>query len=265
MDFVDHGIETLMQFAMEVIRKSGSEAMSFYGRGKQNVKFDEELVTEAELHLRQFFEDRVHTRFAEHQLFTTDKLGSGYSHDESRYLWVFDPLDGVSNFLAGIPIWGMSLALLDNFWPILGVFHMPATGDIFHARAGQTAYWGDQPIGISSQSTINDESLLFIYSRFHHQYHSSFPGKIRNMGCTAAHICYTAMGRAEAAFISNESYQDLAAAQVIVQAAGGDIYRMDGRELTVNEYIDGPRNGEHLLVASPATKAQVLSYLKKSA
>jgi hypothetical protein len=69
---------------------------------KQNVKFDEELVTEAELHLRQFFEDRVHTRFAEHQLFITDRLGSGYSHDESRYQGIRS-LDGVSNFLA-VPI-----------------------------------------------------------------------------------------------------------------------------------------------------------------
>jgi myo-inositol-1(or 4)-monophosphatase len=215
--------------------------------------------------LRQYFERQVHARFAQHQVFNLNSLGSGYSHDESRYVWVFDPLDGVSNFLAGIPIWGMSLALLDNFWPILGVFHMPATGDIFHAQAGKTAYWGNHPIRISSQTTIDDESVLFIYSRFHHQYHSSFPGKIRNLGCTAAHICYTAMGRAEAAFIANESYQDLAAAQVIVQAAGGNIYKMDGRELTVNEYIDGRRNGEHLLVASPETCDQVLSCLQKSA
>ncbi|OQW99334.1 MAG: hypothetical protein BWK80_63155 [Desulfobacteraceae bacterium IS3] len=65
---------------------------------------------------------------------------------------------------------------------------------------------------------------------FHQHYVTKFPGKIRNMGCTAAHICYVATGRAEAAIIGNESYRDIAAAWIIVQAAGGKIYRMDGAE-----------------------------------
>ena len=75
---------------------------------------------------------------------------------------------------------------------------MPATGDIFYAYADDNAYWGSQSIRISSQKSINDESLLLIYSRFHRNHHTSFPGKIRNLGCTGAHICYVAMGRAEA-------------------------------------------------------------------
>ncbi|GAF91915.1 unnamed protein product, partial [marine sediment metagenome] len=79
------------------------------------------------------------------------------------------------------------------------------------------------------------ESLLLTYSRFHHHYHSTFPGKIRDLGCTAAHICYVATGRAEAALIANESYQDLAAACIIVEAAGGKIYKLDGSEFLLNE------------------------------
>ncbi len=264
MDFVDHGIEALMQFATETIRRTGTEAMKFYGKGRHGIKFDEELVTSAELHLRQSFEKEVRAEFPAHRVFDTQQLGTAYAHDETRYLWVYDPLDGVSNFLAGIPIWGMSLALLDNFWPTLGVFFMPATGDLFHAQVGKRAYWGNEVIGISPQQTINDESLLLLYSRFHRHYHTTFPGKIRNMGCTAAHICYVAMGRAEAAFVSNESYQDLAAPQVILEAAGGKIYKMDGQPLSANEYIDGEQRGEHLLAAAPETCDQVLRCLQKA-
>ncbi|MBE9592982.1 MAG: inositol monophosphatase, partial [Proteobacteria bacterium] len=47
----DQGIEDLTQFAMEVIRSSGEKALTYYGRGDTDVKFDEELVTEAELSL----------------------------------------------------------------------------------------------------------------------------------------------------------------------------------------------------------------------
>jgi myo-inositol-1(or 4)-monophosphatase len=82
----------------------------------------------------------------------------------------------VANFQAGIPIWGMSIALLDNFWPIFGVFYMPATGDLFHARAGKDAFWGNDKIRIPDADFIDNESLLLTYSRFNQNYRSTFPG-----------------------------------------------------------------------------------------
>jgi len=257
------GIEDLTQFAMEVIRRSGEEALSYYGKGNPNVKFDDELVTEAELHLTDFYQDQLHAHFPEHQVFKNIQENKGYTHEGKRYLWIYDALDGVANFQAGIPIWGTSLALLENFWPILGVFYMPATGDLFHAQAGNKAFWGKREIRVSAQENINDESLLLTYSRFHHYYHPTFPGKIRDLGCTTAHICYVAMGRAEAAVIANESYQGLAAARVIIEAAGGKIYKMDGSEFFLDEYLDGQRIDDHLLVVAPDTYSQARKYLQE--
>jgi len=260
----DQGIEDLTQFAMEVIRSSGEKALTYYGRGKPTVKFDEELVTEAELGLMDFFQDQLHDQFPDHQVFNSNQKNKGYTHEGKRYLWIYDAFEGVANFQAGIPIWGSSLSLLENFWPILGIFYMPATGDLFHAQAGQKAFLGKKEISISTQETINDESLLLTYSRFHHHYHSTFPGKIRNLGCTTAHICYVAMGRAEAAVIANESYQDLAAARVIIEAAGGKISKMDGSEFLLDEYLDGQRIEDHLMVGAPGIYSEVRAYLQET-
>ncbi|MFH1349734.1 MAG: inositol monophosphatase family protein [Pseudomonadota bacterium] len=130
-------------------------------------------------------------------------------------------------------------------------------------QAGQKAFRGKEEIHVSQQEEINDESLLLTYSRFHHHYHSHFPGKIRNMGSTAAHICYVAMGRAEAAVIANESFRGLAAARVIIEAAEGKIYKMDGSEFFLNEYLDGQRIDDRLLVAAPSIFPQVRDYLKE--
>lgn len=259
-----HGVEELTQFGIDVIRCSGEEAHAYYGKGKLQVKFDEELVTKAELRLAEFFENQLSAAFPEHQVFKNRQENEGYTHEGKRYLWVYDALDGIANFQAGIPIWGISLALLENFWPIFGIFYMPATDDLFHAQAGRKAFWGKKEIHVSAQEDINDESLLLTFSRFHHHYHSTFPGKIRNLGCTAAHICYVAMGRAEAAVIANESYQDLAAVRVIIEAAGGKIYKMDGSEFFLNEYLDGQRIDDHLLVVAPDTYSQVRNYLQKT-
>jgi len=260
----EQGIEDLTLFAMEVIRSSGEKALSYYSRGKPDVKFDEELVTEAELGLMEFFQDQLHIHFPDHKVFNNNQKNEGYTHEGKRYLWIYDALEGVANFQAGIPIWGSSLALFENFWPILGMFYMPATGDLFHAQAGHKAFLGKKEISVSTQETINDESLLLTYSRFHHHYHSTFPGKIRNLGCTTAHICYVAMGRAEAAVIANESYQDLAAARVIIEAAGGKICKMDGSEFLLDEYIDGQRIEDHLLVVASDIYSQIRTYLQET-
>ena len=252
-----HSIEDLIGFAMDVIHEVGEKAMHYYGKGKPQTQFDEDLVTQAELHLSEFFKKTLAARYPEHLIFKDTFEAESYSHKGERYLWVFDPLDGVANFQAGIPIWGTSLALIENFWPVFGVFFMPATGDLFHARAGREAYWGNEQIRITNTEDINDESLLLTYSRFHSHFHSTFPGKVRSLGCTGAHICYVAMGRADAAIVANESFQDLAATRVIVEAAGGKICRIDGCKFHLGDYLDGQRIEGHLLVTAPDKLSQV--------
>lgn len=259
----NYDIDELTRFAVEVIRLSGGEVLSYFGKGMPQIKFDESLVTEAELHMTEFFKDQLYARFPEHQVFSSEQSNQGYTHGKKRYVWIYDPLDGVANFQAGIPIWGISMALLDNFWPIFGVFYMPATGDLFQARAGGKAFWGEKEIRISPQEDINDESLLLTFSRFHQHYRAGFPGKIRDFGCTGAHICYVAMGRAEAALITNESFQELAGVRVIIEAAGGKIYKMDGSEFFLNDHLDGRKIEDHLLVTGPDSYNEVRQCLRE--
>ena len=141
---------------------------------------------------------------------------------------------------------------------------MPSTGDLFQARAGGKSFWRNEEISVSSQEYIDDESLFLTYSRFHHHYHSTFPGKIQNLGSTAAHICYVATGRAEAAVIANESYQGLAAVRVVIEAAGGKLYRMDGSEFPLDECSDGQRIHDQLLVAAPKMFKEIRGYLHEN-
>jgi len=261
-----HDLEEVTQFAQQAVQRIGGEALAFYGRGGgADDKFNQRLVTEAELHLMDMFETLLRASYPDQQLFRDNQVKNAYSHEENRYLWIFDPIDGVDNFQAGIPIWGMSLALLENFWPILGLFYLPVTNDLFHARAEGRAFWGEEKISVTRRDSIDDESLLLTFSRFHQHYQCRFPGKIRNLGCTAAHICYVAKGRADAALIANESYRDLAAARVIIEAAGGKICTLDGRQFFLNEFLNGERIKEHLLVVSPAIRQQVIAHLGRAA
>ncbi len=252
----------LKQFALDAVQEAGRQALAFFGKGRSSLKFDEDLVTEMELRLMESFQQRLEASFPGHQAYLNNHDNEGYSHEGERYLWIFDPLDGVANFQAGIPIWSTSVALVDNFWPVLGTISLPSTGDVYYAHAGREATWGDSVVRTSFQDSISDESLLLTYSRFHQRYRTTFPGKIRNFGCTNAHVAFVAMGRAEAAIVANESYQDLAAARVLIESAGGKIYRLDGSEFFLNEYMDGKKIEEPLLVGSAEICAQVSACLQ---
>lgn len=259
----NHGIETLTTFAINAIQSAGQTALESFGKGRGAAKFDEGLVTRAELQINNHFQQLLDNQYPDHRMFTSKTPDTAYTHDSGRYLWIFDPIDGVDNYQAGIPIWGMSLALLENFWPVFGAFYMPATGDLFHARAGGEAFWGDKGIRMGEDGTIDDESLMFTFSRFHQTYVSRFPGKIRNLGCTGAHLCYVAMGRAEVAVTANETFQDLAAARMIVEAAGGQLFKASGKKFYLNDYLNGERIEEHLLVTAPGNCQTVLNCLEK--
>jgi myo-inositol-1(or 4)-monophosphatase len=260
----NHDVNELKTFAQDLLRQAGQIALAYYGKGRADIRFDEDLLTSAELKLNELFIERLEGSYPEHQVFRNTQDDTSYSHEEKRYLWVFDPIDGADNYQTGIPVWGSSIALLENFWPIFGMFHMPATGDFFHASAGAAAYWGDKKIHISHRNTTDNESLLFTYSRFHHHFQTDFPGKLRDLGCATAHVCYIAMGRAEAAIISNESFQGLAAARVIIESAGAKIMKLDGSDFFLNEYLDGRKIGDHLLVTAPGNFNEVSACLKKS-
>jgi myo-inositol-1(or 4)-monophosphatase len=261
VDNVDIG--SLSLFGLETIRLMGREALKFFGKGSVRPPFDRDLVTQAELHLLESFQKEIKKQYPNHLIYGQDHLDEGYTHDAKRYLWTFDPLDGVDNFQSGIPIWGMSLALYENFWPLFGVFFMPATNDLFRAIAGGKAYWNDRVITISSRDTISQESVLLTFSRFHQYYESGFPGKIRDFGSTGAHVCYVAMGRADAAITANESFKDLAAVSVILKAAGGMFVNRGGESFHVSDYMEGQRIEDHLLIAGETTADLVLGLLKR--
>jgi myo-inositol-1(or 4)-monophosphatase len=248
----------LYVFAQETLQRLGHHALKFYGKGHHRPPFDQDLVTQAELHLNGTFQQIINERYPTHQQYGQSALDDGYAHDGKRYLWVFDPLDGVDNFQSGIPIWGMSLALYENYWPVLGLFLMPVTQDLFRACAGDQAFWNDRVIKIQDRGEFSQESLLLTYSRFHQSYECHFPGKIRDFGSTGTHACYVAMGRADAAVFFNESFKDLAAVRVIVEAAGGQLVGSDGKKLLLGDYLEGQRIDGHLMAIGKSSHRALL-------
>ncbi len=254
---------TLKEFVENTLRKSGNLLLEMFGKGNRHLKFDDELVTEADNAAWELISTKIKGSFEGHGFLrelSEEEIGSD---DTPRFLWIVDPLDGAASFQAGMPVWGVSAALFEKFWPVLGFLYLPVTGELYSAYAGREALLNDKPIRVREDPTIDNESLALVYSRFHQDFTSTFPGKIRNFGSSAGHLAYVARGAADACFIKNVNVRDLAAGSIILEAAGGEIRYLDGRSFQVGEHLDGRRVDDPLIAAPKGSFKEFVNYLKR--
>ncbi len=253
---------TLKEFVENTLRKSGTLLLELYGRGDTELKFDGNLVTEADNAAWQLISTKIKGSFEQHGFLREFADNSLENANFPRFLWIVDTLDGAASFQAGMPVWGISAALFEMFWPVLGFLYLPVTGELYSAYAQREALLNDKPIRVRENAAIDNESLVLVYSRFHQDFTTSFPGKIRNFGSSAGHMAYVARGAADACLIKNVGVRDLAAGSIILEAAGGTISFLDGRPFHVGDYLDGSRVDDTLIAAPRGTHEQFAQYFK---
>jgi myo-inositol-1(or 4)-monophosphatase len=155
-----------------------------------------------------------------------------------EYYWVIDPLDGTTNFVHGLPIYSVSIALMHNDEPILGVVYEVGMDECFSAYKDGGATLNGKKITTSSTSNLSEallatgfpyydftgvdgfqETLAYFYPRTR---------GIRRIGTAAVDLAYTACGRFEAYFEYGLSPWDVAAGILLVREAGGQVCDYQG-------------------------------------
>ncbi|MCK5840185.1 MAG: inositol monophosphatase [Bacteroidales bacterium] len=170
-----------------------------------------------------------------------------------RYNWIVDPLDGTTNFLHHLPVFSISIALVDNNEVIMGVVFEINTRECFFAWKGEKAYLNDVQIVVSSTQSLNDSLIAtgFPYADFSsldnyldvlRSFMKSTQG-IRRFGSAAVDLAYVACGRFDAFFEYGLHPWDVAAGAYIVQQAGGKVsdFRGDSNYLFGKEIIASNR------------------------
>ncbi len=164
---------------------------------------------------------------------------------EQEYNWIIDPLDGTTNYLHGLPLFAISIALVRNNKPILGVVHNVIPNECFHAIENGKAYCNDKEIRVTQVNSLN-ESLLATGFPYYHldkrevylEVIKDFLVKshgIRRLGSAAIDLAFVACGRLEGFFEYNLNAWDVAAGTFILERAGGTITDFKGG----NNYIFG--------------------------
>lgn len=248
-------------FARTMVRSGGEIAMSHFGHANPDVKYDESLVTEADLEVQEYMRRETSKKFPDHRFLGEENPGGGEAKDSS-FIWVVDPVDGTSAFSRGYPVWGISAALLHKGRVVAGAFYMPITGELFSSTYKGPPVCNDTPIEVRYDETIDNESLMLTYSRFHRDFTTTFPGKVRSMGSTVAHICYVAKGAAWGAVLNRVHIWDIVAGQVILEAAGGEITDFDGNPFEPEKHLSDTRVDKVLLAAAEGQHRDIKKFLK---
>jgi myo-inositol-1(or 4)-monophosphatase len=186
--------------------------------------------------------------------------------DPVRPLWVVDPIDGTTNFISGIPFFGVSVGLMRAQLPLVGSFGMPRTKEIFYTVSSSSAYKND--VRLKASEALLKTSL--VGACFSSRPDSSLPqarevemaafqamndssrGCLR-LGSAGGSICYVASGKLGAAFGLFSRIWDIAGAMAVARAAGCQV-------LTAQA---GAKSRLHFLVGSGAIVSQAKAILAR--
>ena len=215
----------VLNFAQKTAERIGSRLVADFGKLDAVRKADGTLVTEADRWSDREIRQAIATTFPDHGVLTEE---TEHRLPPNDWCWVVDPIDGTTNFTRGIPIWGISLGLLYQGTPVFGYVHFPQLGQSFHGywygesglTGPQGAYLNGEPIYTSPDSPSHNH-LFNLCARSTAVLKNPFPCKIRLMGVASYNILLVACGASLGGVEATPKIWDIAAAWVIVQAAGG--------------------------------------------
>ena len=153
---------------------------------------------------------------------------------KNSYCWMVDPLDGTTNFAHNLPWFAISVALLKEKEPILGIIYNPIIDEFFYAIKGEGAYLNEKPIKVSSKEKLIDSLLCTgfpvskildspdLFIPLFEEFMKRCQG-VRRFGSAALDLAYVACGRYEGFWEPYLKPWDTSAGVLLVKEAGGEV------------------------------------------
>ena len=161
-----------------------------------------------------------------------------FSRLDRNLVWVVDPLDGTREFVAGIPEFCVSVAMVEDGRPVAGGICNPATDELFLGAIGHGVTLNGKPVQTSQRATLNGALVLASRSEVKRGEWKKFEGsnlKIRPMGSVAYKLALVSAGLADVTFtLVPKNEWDVAAGVALVESAGGFVVTLDGNPLQCN-------------------------------
>jgi myo-inositol-1(or 4)-monophosphatase len=227
------------EVAVAAVREAGEVALGYAARldGLEvRTKGVQDVVTEADLEIELLLRRRLLAAFPDDAFFGEE---TGADALEGRAgVWVVDPIDGTRAFANGLPEFAISVALLVRGAAVLGVVANPATGEWFEAERACGAWQGEVRLRASTQRTLEGARLLSSRTEMRRRHWPALmpEASFTDLSSLAYKLALVASGRFDGLISRRASHDwDLAAAQLLIDEAGGLLTSADGADLVLNQ------------------------------
>jgi myo-inositol-1(or 4)-monophosphatase len=248
--------------AIEAVVRAGDMQIARFGKGvRVDKKGAIDLVTEVDVAIERTFRALVAERFPDHDVLA-EEMGDAGARG-ARHRWVFDPIDGTTNFAHGVPIFCASLALEIDGEAAVAAVYDPNRKELFTAEAGVGSWLNGQRLKASTNDSVLESMLVTGFPYSVHQQADDFlkvfgqvlkrARAVRRLGSAAIDICWVAAGRMDGFWEASLKPWDTRAAALILEEAGGKVTGMDGKKWN-------PEDG-HILATNALIHDEVLSLI----
>ena len=231
-----------------------------------SVKGPRDFVTEIDRRCEDLIIETLLTAYPGHGILA-EESGREHGQRNSEFLWIIDPLDGTTNFIHGLPVFAVSIALAFRGQVQQAVVFDPSRNDLFFASKGRGAYLNNKRLRVSRRVRMADALIgtgfpfrrgdnFQRYLQMFEKVAVSCAG-LRRPGAAALDLCYVAAGWYDGFFETGLSPWDMAAGSLMVTEAGGLVGNFTGEPdyLYQRELVCGnPRiYGQLVQMLSPFT------------
>jgi len=232
----------------EICEGAGRTAMRYWGRSQQQRKEDGSVVTDADKACEAFIVDALDRAFPKDGIVGEE----GALKQGNDRTWYVDPIDGTSSFVDGLAHWGPTLGLAHGSEFISGAFWQPRIEEFWFSHKDLGAFRNDIKLPVATVPIPGPNHPLYGPSGLHRLQPIPWPGKLRALGATAAHLALVACTPGSVAFVPRWKMWDVVNGILMVELSGGVITDLLGhpwhplREGHKPFLAGSPRAIEHL-------------------
>ncbi len=233
---MDADLSPLLEFAVKMAEQAGKKTLRYFGASvKAELKADLTPVTQADRDAEKLCRQLLEQHFPDDGIVGEE---FGTARGEARRRWIIDPIDGTKNFIRGVPLYGVLIALEDEGRPVVGVAHFPALSETVAAAHGSGCWWNGSRALVSPVDALGEALVLATDAEaLTSAGHAAQWDKLASRAAMARTWgdCYghalVATGRAEAMLDPVLALWDSAALFPIVEEAGGVFTDWAGRRV----------------------------------
>jgi myo-inositol-1(or 4)-monophosphatase len=250
-----------LEFVKSLAREAATIALQRSRQVTPHEKANLSYVTDLDHDLERLIRERLGNAYPNDTL--TGEEYASTRKSGSRW-WSIDPIDGTGNMVHGLPLWAVSIGLVDGDEPVLGVIVVPPLGELYWAVKGGGAWRDGERLQARDADTFhNQDNVCLSTNAMRTVDPRSMPGRLRDLGSACCEQAFVAANRLQACTFMGEATHDVAAGSIIAAEAGCRFGTIDGQILTPAQFVAQTPVIIPTFIAAPRRLAALMRMAKR--